>query len=212
MTLSIRPLRKDAAENRKRLLVAAAQVFAEHGPEAGVEEVARAAGVGTGTLYRRFPTKQALVEELVLELRGGLAAVARGAREQPDELALEYLLRGAGSLLYAHRGCLHQLWQQTESGLELLQEFRDGIGVVLERSQRAGAARPDLLPSDISMTLWGLRGVIEMTRRIAPAAWKRHLEVTLAGLRADGRPFTEPALTANQVAAISKISPVSLRS
>ncbi|MCW2526650.1 MAG: putative TetR family transcriptional regulator [Pseudonocardiales bacterium] len=211
MTLSIRPLRKDAAENRKRLLVAAAQVFAEHGPEAGVEEVARAAGVGMGTLYRRFPTKQALVEELVAELRSGLAAIARSALEQPDERALEHLLMGAGTLLYAHRGCLHQLWQQTESGLEALQEFRDGIGVALARSQRAGTARPDLVPSDISMTLWAMRGVIEMTRTIAPAAWKRHLEVSLIGLRTDGPPLTEPALTVRQVAAISKVGRVSVR-
>ncbi|MDQ1718021.1 MAG: hypothetical protein QOE89_1974, partial [Pseudonocardiales bacterium] len=63
--IAARPLRRDAAENRERLLDAAIQVFAEHGLDAGVDEVARVAGVGTGTLYRRFPTKQALIDELV---------------------------------------------------------------------------------------------------------------------------------------------------
>jgi AcrR family transcriptional regulator len=65
---TVQPLRRDAARNRKRLLEAAAEVFAEQGLQASVDDVARVAGVGMGTLYRRFPTKDALIDELVREL------------------------------------------------------------------------------------------------------------------------------------------------
>ena len=78
-------LRRDAAQNRQRLLDAAEQVFAERGLEASVDEVARVAGVGMGTLYRRFPTKEALIAELVRELLEDVLLLARsslGCRER----------------------------------------------------------------------------------------------------------------------------------
>jgi AcrR family transcriptional regulator len=72
-------LRRDAAENRQRVLDAAAAVFSERGLDVGVDEIARAAGVGTGTLYRRFPTKDALISELVRQLLADLVALADSA-------------------------------------------------------------------------------------------------------------------------------------
>lgn len=205
----VRPLRRDAAENRRRLLAAAADVFAERGPDAGVEEVARAAGVGMGTLYRRFPTKQALVDELVAGLRAELAAVARTARAQPDDVCLDHLMRGAAAHLYAHRGCLHQLWHQSEAGIELLQEFRAGLGELLARAQRAGVARPELVPADITVALWGVRGVIEVSQAHAPDAWQRHLEVTLAGFRPNEQELVHPPLTSRQVRALTGVGQTS---
>lgn len=208
MTLAAKPLRRDAAENRKRLLTAAARVFAEHGPDAGVEEVARVAGVGMGTLYRRFPTKQALVDELVGDLRDELAGVARTARRQPDALALQHLLRGAGGLLFAHRGCLHQLWQQSDAEVQFLEEFRLGVADALQRSQRAGTARPELVPSDVTVALWSARGVIEMTGSVAPDAWKRHLEVIMAGWRPSADPLVQAALTVPQLRILTGVGRV----
>ena len=78
-TVSERPLRRDAAENRRRLLDAATEVFSAHGLDGSVEEVARVAGVGMGTLYRRFPTKQDLIDTLVGDMRRELAALAQAA-------------------------------------------------------------------------------------------------------------------------------------
>src|ERR1700759_2475171 len=101
-----RALRRDAAENRKRILDAAGRVFAEHGLDGSVEEVARVAGVGMGTLYRRFPTKQALIDELVGEARRGLLARARAAAEYSDGTGLEVLLVSAGALQAEQLGCL----------------------------------------------------------------------------------------------------------
>jgi AcrR family transcriptional regulator len=203
--VAARPLRRDAADNRERILAAAAQVFAERGPDAGVEEVARAASVGMGTLYRRFPTKQALVDELVAALRRELAAVSRVALVRSAEAGLDHLMQGAGALLYSHRGCLHQLWHQSEAGIELLEEFRMNTAELLYRAQRAGVARTELVPSDISVALWGVRGVIEMTHRHAPNAWRRHLEVTIAGLAPNAAALTHRSLNAKEVRALTGI-------
>jgi AcrR family transcriptional regulator len=101
-----RPLRRDAAENRQRLLDAAAQVFAEHGLDAGVEEIARVAGVGMGTLYRRFPSKDALIAALVRDVLDTLLTLADEACLRTDGSGLEYFLESASAYQAAHRGCL----------------------------------------------------------------------------------------------------------
>ena len=190
---SVRPLRRDAAENRKKVLHAASRVFAEHGLDGSVEEVARVAGVGMGTLYRRFPTKQALIDELVGEARSGLLVRAKAAAELPDGTGLEALLLSAGQLQADQLGCLHQLWNQSDAEFEALREFRGILAQLLVVAQRHGRIRDDVTRTDISIILWSIRGVIETTRGTAPNAWRRHLELLVAGLRpvADG-PFASP--------------------
>lgn len=181
-----RPLRRDAAENRERLLDAANRVFAEHGLEAGVDEVARAAGVGMGTLYRRFPTKQALIDELVGGLRRDLLELARAAAAAPGGTGLEQLVVATCELQAARPGCLPLLWDHCDAELSTLQEFRQIARGVLKDAQDAGRIRPDVTSTDISMVLWSARGVIETTLTAAPRAWRRHLELLLAGLRPAG--------------------------
>ena len=88
-----RPMRSDALKNRERLLVAAGRVFEEKGLEASVADVARAAGVGMGTLYRRFPSKEALIEALVSEVLEATIAMAQDAAARPDGTGLEHFLR-----------------------------------------------------------------------------------------------------------------------
>src|ERR1700748_562262 len=109
-TAADRPLRRDAEQNRQRLLDAAADVFAEHGLEASVEEIARAAGVGMGTLYRRFPTKDALISALVHDVLRTILKIAQEATERPDGTGLESFLAGQSAYQAAHRGCLPRLW------------------------------------------------------------------------------------------------------
>jgi AcrR family transcriptional regulator len=182
-TRAAKPLRRDAAENRARLLDAATQVFAEHGLDGSVEDVAREAGVGMGTLYRRFPTKQALIDELVGGLRRELLALARSAAERPDGEGLEQLLVQAGQLQAEQRGCVERLWDHSDAELETMTEFRVILRSLLESAQQRGRIRADVTGTDISMVLWSLRGVIETTRAVAPTAWRRHLEIMIAGLR-----------------------------
>jgi AcrR family transcriptional regulator len=179
----LKPLRRDAAENRARLLDAAALVFAEQGLDGSVEDVAREAGVGMGTLYRRFPTKQALIDELVGSLRRELLELARDAAERTDGTGLEELLLRAGHLQAEPRGCVERLWRHSDAELEAMTEFRQILREQLASAQEHGRIRPDVVVTDISMLLWSLRGVIETTRAVAPNAWRRHLEILLAGLR-----------------------------
>lgn len=179
---SEQPLRSDAARNRKRLLEAAAEVFAERGLEAGVDEVARVAGVGMGTLYRRFPTKDALINELVRELLVDVLQRARDALGLPEGHGLESFLYGIGELQSARLGCLPRLWNAAQHE-ELQAEVRLATAALLADAQRHGRIRADLVPADVFAVMWSLRGVIETTKATAPDAWQRHLEVVLLGMR-----------------------------
>jgi len=184
--VSLKPLRRDAALNRQRLLGAAAEVFAERGLDAGVDEVARAAGVGMGTLYRRFPTKQALIDELIGDLRLRLLELARAAAGCDEGAGLEELLTGAGQLQAEQPGCLQQLWNSSDAQPQAMAEFRQLLVSLLHEGQRHGRIRPEVTPGDITMALWSLRSVIDATRTVAPFAWRRHLELLVAGLRPPG--------------------------
>jgi AcrR family transcriptional regulator len=184
-----RPLRRDAAQNRAKILDAALVVFAHQGLEAGVEEIARVAGVGMGTLYRRFPTKQALIDELIGGARRDLVALARSCAEQVDGTGLEQFLMLAGQLQAARIGCLRRIWDHSDAELGAMRELRTIIRSLLVDAQACGRIRADASSTDISLILWSLRGVIETTRGIAPTIWRRHLELLIAGLRpvTDGR-------------------------
>jgi len=201
-----RPLRRDAAENRERLLAAANQVFAEHGLAASVDEVAQAAGVGMGTLYRRFPSKQALIDALVASLRHELLRLARAAQQHQDGSGLARLLHAAGELQAAQPACLQRLWRNSEVEPAAVAEIRQIFAELLADAQRHGMVRPDVTSTDISLVVWSMVGVIATTGAVAPTAWRRHLELLLAGLRPGGQPaaeFAEPPLTADAAAEIA---------
>lgn len=205
-TGSTRPLRRDAAQNRARLLDAARSVFAERGIEASVDEISRAAGVGMGTLYRRFPTKQALIDELVGSMRLELLELARQALNRVDGRGLESLLLDAGGFQARQPSCLQQLWSSSDAQNEAMVEFRAITADLLRRAQRSGRVRADVSATDISLVFWSTRSIIETTRSAAPDAWRRHLELLVAGLRPHGSSravdkFTEAPLTPEQVQA-----------
>jgi AcrR family transcriptional regulator len=189
-----RPLRRDAEQNRKRLLDAAADVFAEHGLDASVEEIARTAGVGMGTLYRRFPTKDALISALVHDALTTMLSIAREGTERADGTGLEYFLEGASTYQAAHRGCLPRLWNAgTEH--DLVQEIRRLIDAMLTEAKRHGRVRADITSADVTIALWAIRGIIETTQARAPEAWQRHLDVYIAGLRPAADPLPERVLS-----------------
>jgi AcrR family transcriptional regulator len=201
-----KPLRRDAAENRQRLLEAAGRVFAERGPDAGVDEVAREAGVGMGTLYRRFANKQALIDELVGELRRELLAIARTAATATDGTGLEKLLYEAAELQAAQSGCLRRLWQYSVAEPEAMAEIRTRIAELLRAAQRQGLVRDEITAADVAVMMWSVRGVIETTSAVAPRAWRRHLELLLAGMRPVGSTaaiLTEKPLTQAEIRKIS---------
>jgi AcrR family transcriptional regulator len=177
-----RKLRRDAEENRRRVLAAADAVFAEQGLGAGVSDVARAAGVGVGTLYRRFPTKEALVAELAREVLDGMLASARSALEMPDGAGLEQFVWVTAAGQADRPGCLGRVWDDAGDPV-LLAECRDLIGRLLADAQAHGRVRADATVDDVDLLFWSLRGVLTATRTTRPDAWRRHVELVLAGLR-----------------------------
>ncbi|TFV92795.1 TetR/AcrR family transcriptional regulator [Blastococcus sp. CT_GayMR20] len=188
-----RAVRREAVENRARLLQAAREVFAQRGPDARVEEIAQAAGVGMGTFYRNFTTRQALVDELVADVRHRLLELARRARGAQDGTGLERLLRDAGRAQARDPGYMQFLWSRSTVEQAAVDEFLVLLADLLADAQEAGRIRPDLAATDVWMTLWSLRGILEMTRTAAPRAWQRHVDLMIAGLRA--RPDGDVGLT-----------------
>ncbi len=175
-----RPMRSDALKNRERLLVAAGQVFEEKGLEASVADVARVAGVGMGTLYRRFPSKEALIDALVTEVLEATIAMAEDAATMPDGTGLEHFLQASSAYQAAHLGCLPKLWK---SDHRLVKTARTLIAGLLADAQAHGRVRLDLTSTDVSLVMWSIRGVLETTGSNNPAAWKRHLDLLIAGMR-----------------------------
>jgi AcrR family transcriptional regulator len=200
-----RRLRTDAVKNRERLLVAAGKVFEEKGLGASVTDVARVAGVGMGTLYRRFASKEALIEALVSEVLEETIAMAQEAIGLPNGTGLEHFLEATGSYQAEHLGCLPKLWN---SDHHLVKTARDLIAKLLSDAQAHGLVRSDLTSTDISLVMWSMRGVLETTRTNAPEAWRRHLDLLIAGMRPADSALAHRPLSQKQVDRIlSKSNP-----
>lgn len=194
-----RPLRRDAAEHREQLLAAALKVFDAHGLDASVTEIARVAGVGVGTLYRNFPTKEALIDALVHQVLDATITMAREATALPDGSGLEHFLEASASYQAKHVGCLPRLW---DTDLEAVTTARALIALLLTDAKKHHRIRKDLTPTDVSIVLFALRGIIETTQERAPDAWRRHLDILIAGMRPAEQDLAHRALTPSQLNAI----------
>lgn len=186
---SERPLRRDAERNRQLILAAAREVFATRGLDAGLDEIARHAGLGVGTVYRRFPDKEQLIDALFEERVDAVREVAEHALslEDPWE-GFTHFMEGGLALQMADRG-LKELLLSTRPGLERVAQARQRIrplaNAVIERAQEAGVLRADFGASEIPLLHLMLGGVIDACREEKPELWRRYLAVLLAGLRAD---------------------------
>jgi AcrR family transcriptional regulator len=187
MTENDRPLRADARRNREKIMASAAELFASRGHEAQMEEIAAHCGLGMGTLYRHFPSKQALLTAMVRERFRGMADLARAAERisDPGE-SFEALLRsyleaaeGDASFQLALMGAGDVEWAGIRQEKA---EFGDAASRIIERAVAAGAVRGDLTYADFPLLA---RGVMS-TMYFKPAGnsdWRRHLELTLDGVR-----------------------------
>jgi AcrR family transcriptional regulator len=183
-----RHLRADARRNRERILDAARAVFADCGVEAQIDDVARRAGVGVGTVYRHFPTKEALFVELVRQKFRLLAAGTRAALErdgEPFEVFADLLRDNAdlcakdAALQHALTGVGEHIWVQAQGEQDELSELS---GELIKRAKRAGTMRPDISPSDISMLMCGVSSTMAHDAR--GFDWHRHLDLAIDMLRA----------------------------
>ena len=211
----VRPLRRDAELNRQRILRAAAEIFTEQGLEATLDDVARRAGVGVGTVYRRFPDKEALADALFTDRLDALVALAEDALADPDEWgSLVSFLEQAGALLAADRG-LRQLFMFATYGYDRVGQARARmqplVSTLVSRAQAAGAVRADLCPTDVPLIEFMLAGVAEYARNARPQVWRRYLALLLDGLRPErAAPSTlpEPALTPDEFGAAMLTGPM----
>ena len=185
--LAERPQRADARRNRERVIAAARAVFGEQGREAQMDDVARQAGVGVGTVYRHFPTKQALLGALIVDAFDRVAAEARRALDEPDAwAAMERVLWFAAENLATDRALSEAMASDAEipAGATAGQaSLRDSFSALMRRAVAAGQLRPDAIVDDIPMLMCGVgMGTIKDHR--CTNAWRRHLQIVIDGLRA----------------------------
>jgi AcrR family transcriptional regulator len=191
-----RPLRADARRNREKVLAAARAVFSEHGREAQMDDVARRAGVGVGTVYRHFPTKEALIEALMVDAFQSIADEARRALEieDPWEAFTTVLWHGAETMTAdrAMSEVFASIPGVAESAMPTIAGLTETMDTIVRRAQDAGVMRPDAIVDDIPMLMCGIGAATKKDHRY-PDAWRRHLSIVLDGLRASsaGAPLPE---------------------
>jgi AcrR family transcriptional regulator len=183
-----RPLRADARRNRERVLTAAREVFAEHGREAQMDDVARRAAVGVGTVYRHFPTKEALIDALVAEAFERLLVVAREQSQRDDDPwdALVTTLWAGAEILAGDRAVsaiMSEVYGPVNVDLDLQLQMTETMTILVDRAREAGVVRPDVILDDIPMVMCGI-GMATCKPHQVPDSWRRHLTIVLDGLRA----------------------------
>lgn len=180
-------LRSDAEANRRRIVSAAQQVFGEQGVAAPLTDVAARAGVGIATLYRRFPTRAALVEDAFEDAFARYDASADMALAEADPWeAFSGLVERMGALQAENRGFTHLIQSSVPLGHRRdgrrERAYRKTVEVV-DRARAAGSIRDDLTAEDLPVLSFALAGILEATRDDQPDAWRRHLALFLQGCR-----------------------------
>jgi AcrR family transcriptional regulator len=180
-------LRADAASNRERIVDAARRVFGRDGVSAPLTSVAAEAGVGIATLYRRFPERDALVQEAFGEALAQFQRSHERALVDPDPwAAFAGLVTDLGEIEARSRGFTHLV----QSAIRPLRgpdgERERGYQAVVEvvrRAQEAGVVRAELTPEDLPVISFAIAGILETTRDDLPDAWRRHVALVLDGCR-----------------------------
>jgi AcrR family transcriptional regulator len=198
-------LRSDARRNREQLVASARELFAREGVEASVEEITHHAGLGMGTLYRHFPTKEELIDAVLEDSFAELIELAeRSSAEANAWVGFTGFLEQAIAQLAANRG-LKDMLASSERGRERAEAMRARIRPPLRRlitrAQEQGDLRPDFTAEDLPLVFSTANRVIEMTAPVAPEHWRRFLGLILDGLRAGAAtPLPQPPLTRAQLA------------
>ncbi|HEV7883468.1 MAG TPA: helix-turn-helix domain-containing protein [Solirubrobacteraceae bacterium] len=182
-----RPLRRDAERNRQRIIEAAREAFAEDGLAVTLDEIARRAGVGVGTVYRRFADKEQLIDALFEERIGEVVALAEASLRQEDAWAgLVGFLDGVTELHACDRG-LKEVMLSGVHGLERVSRVRQLmfplVTRLVVRAQEEGSLRADLAPTDLPLLQLMLGALSDCTRDVEPEVWRRFLGILTDGLR-----------------------------
>jgi AcrR family transcriptional regulator len=206
-----KPLRQDAERNRGRIVEAAQDAFAERGLDVSLEHVAARAGVGIGTLYRRFPERDELISACFERRLNEYVQVAEDALQAPDGWT--------GFSQYVERICEMQAKDRGFQDVMTtsfprargLEEIRSrGFELftrIVDRAKSEGSLRPDFVAEDHLLLLMGNAGVIARTNKEAPDAWRRYVALMLDGLRNGGQaPLPDPPSPRQMVRAMLRTS------
>lgn len=204
-TESTRPLRADAERNRLRILDAARELFARGGPEVTLDQIAAHAGVGVGTVYRRFSHRDELLEAVVTEHFGRVQALVEDALHTDD--AWQGIVAVATFVcesMATDRGLAAVLMRVDPDApaVERAKEsLASSVDAVLVRGRTTGVLRDDIAESDFFAFFRMVSSIADLTESTAPGTWRRYLTLLLDSVRADGTrtPLTVPALTREQV-------------
>ena len=198
-------LRSDARRNRELLVASARELFASSGVDVPVEEIVRHAGLGMGTLYRHFPTKEELVDAVLEEALGEIVELAEEAAAAEEAWAgLVGFFERTLALHATNRG-LKDVLATRGRGRERADAMRARIRPLLRRTiaraQEQGSLRRDFAAEDVPFVIWTVGRVIETSGQVAPEYWRRYLGFVLDGLRAGAAtPLPAPPLTRSQLA------------
>jgi len=187
MAVTGRPLRADARRNHARIVRAAREVFSEQGREAQMDDVARTAGVGVGTVYRHFPTKEALIEALVADKFDQLASWAQESLAIEDPWAAFESMMWRGAEQMARDRTLFQVLSADACMVDRVAsaqaDLQTAMGALMARAQAAGALRADACTDDIGVIMCGAGGAMELCHA-TNGDWRRFFGFVLDGLRA----------------------------
>jgi AcrR family transcriptional regulator len=189
-----RPLRADAARNAERILRAAREVYGERGPDAPIEAIARRAGVGERTLYRRFPTKgdlaRAALDQSIAE---DLSPVIERARRTADPLrGLTDLIEAAMSLGAREHNVLAAARKAGSLTPDVSIDLYEAMEDLAGRAQQAGLVRADLVPDDLPRIVAMLNSVL-WTMELGSDGWQRYVTLMLDAITTDERHPLPPA-------------------
>jgi AcrR family transcriptional regulator len=178
-------LRADAERNRRLILETADRMFAERGVGVTLNEIAHEAGLGVGTVYRRFPDRQTLIDTLFAERFTAFGRLAADAAQEsdPNQALCRYLLEAAQ--WRARDRALDGILTNASIAEPSIARMRDELGRavdgLVERAVSAGSVRADFSSADVYTFLFIVGAVADMTREVAPDAWRRYAEVLLTG-------------------------------
>ena len=185
-----RAQRADARRNHKRILEVARELFAEHGYDAQIDDIARRAGVGVGTVYRHFPNKLDLLQALIEARFEALAQAAREGIAAPDPWAgFEGFMHYSAGVMAADRALSEAMFERPEmmrTGAEAV-AMPELLQELIQRAQKAGDLRDEVIWEDVPGLVCGVGRALS-EGRIGPMemSWERYLAIILDGLRAPG--------------------------
>ena len=199
-------VRRDAVRNYHRILDAAREVLGESGADACMEEIAARAGVGVGTVYRRFASKDALIDELLQLALEEIQSSTERALARADGYGLEELLRTLGRSFADHARYANLLLVRRTDD-DAGQRIRAAIDELTARAIAAGTVNPDVTVGDVMALVLAMRGLVQAAGEVAPDAWRRFLDIHLAGMRAAGPVSSAPPISSRQLSKLASRRP-----